>query len=183
MLFRVSSFVIALVLGVVFFSAQEASARDYVNFSSEYGPGTIVVVNSERKLYYILGEGRAIRYSIAVGRASEQWTGESIVTRMRENPGWSPTASMRRRNPRLPRYVAPGPQNPLGVRAIYLGWSMYRIHGTNSPNSIGQASSSGCFRMRNEDVTHLYEHVHIGTPVIVLEELDEDAVQVAEQAE
>jgi lipoprotein-anchoring transpeptidase ErfK/SrfK len=158
-----------------------ASARDFVNFNGDYEPGTIVVVNAERHLYYVLGEGRAIRYNIAVGKPHEQWTGEHMVTRMRENPGWSPTPSMRRRNRSLPAYVPPGPRNPLGIRAIYLGWSLYRIHGTNAPRSIGQAASSGCFRMLNEDVAHLYERVHIGSPVIVVDELEEGTVQVAVQ--
>jgi lipoprotein-anchoring transpeptidase ErfK/SrfK len=164
-------------------AAPQAQARDYINFDTDHDPGTILIVNADRHLYYVLGEGRAIRYNIAVGKPSEQWTGEYFVTRMRENPGWGPTASMRRRNPSLPRYVAPGPNNPLGVRAIYLGWSLYRIHGTNAPNSIGRAASSGCFRMLNEDVSHLYEHVHIGTPVLVVESLEDSAQQVADQSD
>lgn len=158
-----------------------AAARDFVNFDGAYEPGSIVVVNAERHLYYVLGQGRAIRYTIAVGTPHEQWTGTHMVTQLRENPGWSPTPSMRRLDPDLPAYVPPGPDNPLGIRAIYLGWSLYRIHGTNEPRSIGRASSEGCFRMLNEDVVHLYERVHIGTPVFVVDALEDSAIQVAEQ--
>ena len=148
------------------------SAKDYVTLEGAYAPGTIVVVNSERKLYCVLGEGRAIVYPVAVGKPRDQWTGKSIVTRMRKNPGWSPTPTMRRRNPRLPRYMPPGPKNPLGVRAIYLGWTAYRIHGTNSPTSIGRPVSSGCFRMLNDHVVDLFERVHIGAPVYVVNRID-----------
>ncbi len=182
-MFRARSLVAAIAaLFVMVAVSGEARARDFVNFETGHAAGTIVIVNADKHLYYVLGEGRAIRYNIAVGRPSEQWTGASVVTRMRKNPGWSPTASMRRANRRLPRYVPPGPRNPLGVRAIYLGWTLYRIHGTNAPNSIGRAASSGCFRMRNEDVSHLYERVHIGSPVLVVDELPEAAQQVAGDA-
>ncbi|BDA86054.1 L,D-transpeptidase [Aureimonas sp. SA4125] len=138
------------------------------NFASGYDPGTIVIKTSERKLYLITGATTALRYEIAVGRPSEQWFGESFVTRKRFNPTWVPTPSMREKNPSLPDSVGPGPSNPLGVRALNLGWGTYRIHGTNAPRSIGSAASSGCFRMRNADVADLFERVHVGAQVIVL---------------
>ena len=147
-------------------------AKEFVSFTGNYAPGTIIVVNSERKLYYVLGEGRAIVYPVAVGKPGDLWTGESVVTRKVTHPGWSPTPTMRRRNPRLPQYVPPGPKNPLGVRAMYLGWSYYLIHGTNSPWSIGRAASSGCIRMHNEHVIDLYERVHLGAPVLVVNSLN-----------
>jgi lipoprotein-anchoring transpeptidase ErfK/SrfK len=137
--------------------------------------GSIVVDTAERHLYYALGNGRAIRYLIAVGKPSFQWYGQSFVQHKAKNPGWSPTPRMRRMG--YPAYVPPGPRNPLGVRAIYLGWTEYRIHGTNTPGSIGGAVSSGCFRMHNEDVSELFERVHIGAPVYVLRSL---ALQSAE---
>ena len=138
-------------------------------FASDYDPGTIVIKTSERRLYLITGATTALRYEIAVGRPSEQWFGESFVTRKRLHPTWVPTASMRDSNPALPESVGPGPSNPLGVRAMNLGWGTYRIHGTNSPNSIGSAASSGCFRMRNADVTDLFDRVHVGAQVFVLQ--------------
>ncbi|GGD26586.1 L,D-transpeptidase [Aureimonas glaciei] len=137
-------------------------------FASDYDPGTIVIKTSERKLYLVTGATTALRYEIAVGRPSEQWFGESFVTRKRFNPTWVPTPSMREKNPALPQSVGPGPSNPLGVRAMNLGWGTYRIHGTNSPRSIGSAASSGCFRMRNADVSDLFDRVHVGAQVIVL---------------
>jgi lipoprotein-anchoring transpeptidase ErfK/SrfK len=143
-------------------------ARDLVALEGQHPIGTIVINTSERKLYYVLGNGMALRYRVAVGKEGMQWSGATFVQSKRENPGWSPTARMRRENPDLPAFVPPGPENPLGVRAIYLGWSEYRIHGTNTPGSIGRASSSGCIRMLNADVMDLYERVHIGAPVHVL---------------
>lgn len=146
---------------------EASSSYERVDYPGAYELGTIVIHTSERRLYYVLGDGTALAYRVAVGRPSEQWFGESWVSDKKENPGWSPTPSMRRSNPGLPAFVPPGPRNPLGVRAIYLGWGSYRIHGTNSPNSIGRAASSGCFRMLNKDVSDLYERVHIGAPVFV----------------
>jgi len=145
-----------------------SDARELVSWNGDHELGTIVIKQSKRKLYYVLGDGMALRYDVAVGKAGMQWTGETFVQSKRKNPGWSPTPRMRRENPRLPAYVPPGPRNPLGVRAIYLGWSAYRIHGTNAPWSIGRAASSGCIRMRNNDVTDLFERVHIGAPVHVI---------------
>lgn len=146
----------------------KAEARELVNWDGDHGMGTIIIKTSERKLYYILGQGAALRYDVAVGKQGMQWSGDTFVQSKRRNPGWSPTPRMRRENPRLPAYVPPGPSNPLGVRAIYLGWTAYRIHGTNAPSSIGRAASSGCIRMRNSDVVDLFERVHIGAPVHVV---------------
>jgi lipoprotein-anchoring transpeptidase ErfK/SrfK len=142
--------------------------REVVEIDEDYERGSIVIKTSERKLYYMLGEGQAVRYSIAVGQPRFQWGGEYWISRKAQNPGWSPTPRMRRENPGLPKYVGPGPRNPLGLRAMYLGWSEYRIHGTNAPGSIGSAVSSGCFRMHNADAIDLFDRVHVGAPVIVL---------------
>lgn len=137
-------------------------------FASGYEPGTIVIKTSERRLYLVTGPGTALRYEIAVGKPSEQWFGRSWVSKKRQNPTWTPTPDMREKKPELPDSVGPGPANPLGVRAMNLGWSAYRIHGTNAPRSIGSAASSGCFRMRNADVSDLFERVNVGAQVIVL---------------
>lgn len=133
----------------------------------DYPMGAIVIKTSERRLYYSLGNGRALIYRIATGKVGFGWTGQSWVSMKTKNPGWYPTQRMRAAG--APRYVGPGPSNPLGVRAIYLGWSEYRIHGTNAPGSIGTASSSGCFRMLNADVTDLFERVAVGAPVYVIQ--------------
>jgi lipoprotein-anchoring transpeptidase ErfK/SrfK len=146
-----------------------ADNRELVSWEGAQGLGTIVVKTSERKLYYILGNGMALRYDVAVGKEGMQWSGDTFVQSKSRNPGWNPTPRMRRENPGLPEYVPPGPDNPLGERAIYLGWSEYRIHGTNAPHSIGRAASSGCIRMRNQDVKDLFERVHIGAPVQVIQ--------------
>lgn len=138
-----------------------------VDFPNDFGMGAIIIRTTERRLYYTLSNRQAMRYEIAVGSPQNQWYGTSYVSSKREDPSWTPTPSMRRKNPRLPAYMAPGPDNPLGVRAIYLDWGAYRIHGTNAPGSIGQAVSNGCFRMRTPDVLDLYERVHIGAPVYV----------------
>ena len=144
-----------------------AQARDIVALDKKYALGSIVIDTSERSLYYALGHGQAIRYRVAVGKPEFQWVGQTFVQSKRKNPGWRPTLRMRRLG--YPRYVPPGPRNPLGVRAIYLGWSEYRIHGTNAPASIGRAASSGCIRMLNKDVVDLYDRVHIGAPVYVVQ--------------
>jgi len=144
------------------------STKEMVDFDEDFPRGTIVVKSAEKKLYYTLGDGRALRYSIAVGQPRFQWSGDLWISRKAQNPGWSPTPRMRRENPGLPKYVGPGPRNPLGPRAMYLGWSEYRIHGTNAPYSIGSAASSGCFRMHNADALDLFERVHIGALVHVL---------------
>ena len=143
-------------------------ARPEIAFEAEADPGTIVVKTSERKLYLVTAPGKAMVYDIAVGKPSEQWFGKSWVSRKRRAPTWVPTPSMREKNPRLPQSIGPGPSNPLGERAINLGWGAYRIHGTNKPRSIGSAASAGCFRMLNADVKDLFERVHVGAEVRVL---------------
>jgi lipoprotein-anchoring transpeptidase ErfK/SrfK len=133
-------------------------------------PGTIIVNTSERFLYLILGGGRALRYGIGVGRDGFQWQGMVRITNKKEWPDWTPPPEMIARQPFLPRFMAGGPGNPLGARALYLGQTVYRIHGTNQPQTIGTAVSSGCFRLTNPDVSDLYERVPVGTKVIVLQQ-------------
>lgn len=142
--------------------------RQSVSFSSNYKPGDIVVSFGDRRLYHVTGEGRATSYPIAIPREQSRWSGVTSVSMKRENPSWTPTPTMLKENPRLPRYVPGGhPMNPLGNRAMYLGSSLYRIHGTDAPWTIGQAVSKGCIRMFNEDVMHLYPRVKVGSKVIV----------------
>lgn len=146
--------------------------RRTVAFDAKYGAGTIVVNTGERRLYYTLGNGKAIRYGVGVGRDGFTWSGTHRVTRKAEWPGWTPPATMIRREAakgrKLPAYMPGGPDNPLGARALYIGSTIYRIHGTNQPWTIGQAMSSGCIRMANEDVTHLYSVADVGTKVVVV---------------
>jgi len=152
-------------------ASRPASARiqrEIVNFASGYAPGTVVVSTSERRLYFVLPGHRAVKYGIGVGRAGFDWAGSQTISRKQEWPDWIPPAEMIQRRPDLPRYMAGGPENPLGARAMYLGASLYRIHGSNEPETIGQAVSSGCIRMLNEDVVDLYDRVKVGTPVVVL---------------
>jgi len=131
----------------------------------DYPRGAIVINITERRLYYSLGDGKALVYRVAVGKTGFGWTGQSWVSQKTKNPAWYPTARMQAEG--APDYVPPGPQNPLGVRALYLGSSMYRIHGTDAPWTIGEAVSKGCIRMYNEDVLDLYPRVPIGTRVTV----------------
>lgn len=143
-------------------------SRSVVNFSPKYRPRQIIVSFGDRKLYYIYRRGQAISYPIAVPRAQSRWSGVTHVSQKRVNPGWTPTPEMRRENPRLPAHVPGGhPLNPLGVRALYLGSSLYRIHGTDAPWTIGSAVSKGCIRMYNEDVIDLYRRTRVGTRVTV----------------
>lgn len=135
----------------------------------EYEPGTVVVSTSKRRLYYVLGHGQAIEYGVGVGREGFTWSGTKAVSRKREWPDWRPPAQMLKRRPDLPRYMEGGMENPLGARAIYLGSSEYRIHGSNEPDTIGAAVSSGCIRMTNRDVVDLYGRVKVGTKVVVLQ--------------
>ncbi|ACB95411.1 L,D-transpeptidase [Beijerinckia indica] len=144
-----------------------APARETVSYSTRYAPGTIVVSTDERRLYYVLPNNQAIRYGIGVGRPGFEWHGVKTVAMKREWPSWTPPAQMLRRRPDLPRFMPGGPDNPLGARALYIGGTLYRIHGSNEPETIGQAVSSGCIRMTNEDVTDLYSRVKVGTRVIV----------------
>jgi lipoprotein-anchoring transpeptidase ErfK/SrfK len=142
--------------------------RQEVSFPTKEPAGTIVVDTANTQLYYVLGGGRAIRYGIRVGREGFTWTGVQKITRKAEWPDWHPPAEMIERQPYLPRFMAGGDGNPLGARAMYLGNTVYRIHGTNQPSTIGQFVSSGCFGMLNEDVSDLYERVKVGTRVVVL---------------
>ncbi|MCP8940046.1 L,D-transpeptidase [Alsobacter sp. SYSU M60028] len=148
----------------------EATAipRETVSFDGAYKPGTIVVSTSERRMYFVLGDGRAIRYGVGVGRPGFEWAGVKTITAKREWPDWRPPSEMLRRRPDLPRYMPGGPDNPLGARAMYLGSSLYRIHGSNEPDTIGQAVSSGCIRMLNDDVVDLYQRARVGAQVVVL---------------
>jgi lipoprotein-anchoring transpeptidase ErfK/SrfK len=143
-------------------------APPVVPFSGPQGAGTVVIDTSGRSLYYVLGGGRAYRYSIAVGREGFTWTGTQRVSRVQSWPDWRPPAEMRQRQPHLPLVMTGGVHNPLGAKAIYLGSTLYRIHGTNDSRSIGSASSSGCFRMTNGNVMHLASLVRSGTTVQVL---------------
>ncbi|HVX77785.1 MAG TPA: L,D-transpeptidase [Bradyrhizobium sp.] len=142
--------------------------RQIVSYPSREAPGTIIIDTPHTYLYYVLGGGQAIRYGIGVGREGFTWSGVQSVTRKAEWPDWTPPAEMIARQPYLPRYMAGGPGNPLGARAIYLGDTVYRIHGTNAPETIGTRVSSGCIRLTNQDVTDLYSRVSVGTKVIVL---------------
>src|SRR4051812_34507307 len=146
-------------------------APPVVAFPYDYAPASIVIDTSGRRLYYVLPEGRAFEYPISVGREGFNWTGTEAVSRKQEWPDWYPPAEMRQRDPRLPEKMTGGIRNPLGAVALYLGNTLYRIHGTNDVKSIGQAQSSGCFRMMNPAVTHLAGLVEIGTPVSVVAEL------------
>jgi lipoprotein-anchoring transpeptidase ErfK/SrfK len=142
--------------------------RETVFFDEDFTPGTVVIKTSERRLYFVLPDNKAIRYGIGVGRDGFRWSGTEAVSKKQEWPDWRPPAEMLERRPDLPRYMAGGPENPLGARALYLGKSLYRIHGSNEPDTIGHAVSSGCFRMLNDDVVDLYERVSVGTSVVVL---------------
>jgi len=151
-----------------FFSFNSASGRNMVSFSKRYSPGTIIVSFGDRRLYHVRKRGRAMSYPIAVPRPEARWGGTLRVSQKRVNPGWTPTARMRRENPSLPAHVPGGhPRNPLGSRALYLGSTLYRIHGTDAPQLIGRQVSSGCIRMHDSHVQELYNRTRIGTRVIV----------------
>jgi lipoprotein-anchoring transpeptidase ErfK/SrfK len=147
---------------------QGAVPREVVAWTGTQAPGNIVVSTEERRLYLVLGDGKALRYGVGVGRPGFEWSGAKTVTNKREWPDWTPPSEMLRRRPDLPRHMAGGPENPLGARAMYLGSSLYRIHGSNEPDTIGQAVSSGCIRMTNEDVSDLYNRVKVGATVTVM---------------
>ena len=138
-----------------------------VSYNAQAAAGSIIINTKENRLYFILGEGKAVMYRVATAKRGFEWKGTHQVSAKAKWPSWRPPASMRARHPELPRFMAGGPENPLGARAMYLGSSIYRIHGTNAPKSIGKAASSGCIRMLNQDVTELYNHVKIGATVIV----------------
>jgi lipoprotein-anchoring transpeptidase ErfK/SrfK len=142
--------------------------RQTVSYATREAPGTIIIDTPNTYLYYVLGNGQAIRYGIGVGRDGFTWSGTQSVTKKAEWPDWTPPPEMIQRQPYLPRHMAGGPGNPLGARAMYLGGTVYRIHGTNAPETIGKHVSSGCIRLTNDDVSDLYSRVNVGTKVIVL---------------
>jgi lipoprotein-anchoring transpeptidase ErfK/SrfK len=142
--------------------------KQEVAYAGPHAAGTVVIDTPNRFLYLVQPGGRALRYGIGVGRPGFEWGGAKTVTRKAEWPSWTPPAEMRKRRPDLPHFMAGGGDNPMGARAMYLGSSLYRIHGTNEPHTIGQAVSSGCIRMTNDDVTDLYERVRVGMKVIVI---------------
>jgi lipoprotein-anchoring transpeptidase ErfK/SrfK len=142
--------------------------RQVVDYSTPEAPGTVVIDTPHTFLYFVLGGGKAMRYGIGVGREGFTWAGVKQIARKAEWPDWYPPQEMIARQPYLPRFTAGGPGNPLGARAMYLGSSEYRIHGTNNPATIGKQVSSGCIRLTNEDVTDLYERVKLGAKVVVL---------------
>lgn len=142
--------------------------KQMVEYDGNHAAGTIVIDTPNKYLYLVQGDGKALRYGIGVGRPGFAWAGVKSVTRKAEWPGWTPPPEMRKRRPDLPTHMEGGEDNPLGARALYLGSSLYRIHGTNEPSTIGQAVSSGCIRMRNQDVIDLYNRVRVGTKVIVI---------------
>lgn len=139
-----------------------------VNYKSSKAEGSIIINTKTNELYYVLGYGKAVKYRVATAKKGFEWKGTHKVSRKNVWPEWRPPVEMRKRHPELPAYMAGGPKNPLGARAMYLGSSIYRIHGTNTPSSIGKAASSGCIRMLNDDVTELFQLVKIGTEVTVL---------------
>lgn len=149
-------------------AGDKGSGREIVRFSPQFGAGQVVVSFGDRRVYFIQRPGEAISYPIAIPREQSRWQGVTSVSQKRINPSWTPTAEMRQENPRLPNWVPGGhPMNPLGVRALYLGSSTYRIHGTDAPWTIGTAVSKGCIRMYNQDVIDLYPRVNVGAKVTV----------------
>jgi lipoprotein-anchoring transpeptidase ErfK/SrfK len=142
--------------------------RQVVNYATREAPGTVIIDTPNTYLYYVLGGGQAVRYGIGVGREGFTWSGTQTITKKAEWPDWTPPPEMIARQPYLPRHMAGGPGNPLGARAMYLGGTVYRIHGTNAPQTIGTHISSGCIRLTNQDVADLYSRVSVGTKVIVL---------------
>ena len=150
------------------FTAAPATAREVVTFRSDASPGQIIVRTGERRLYYVVGDGMAIRYRVGVGKAGRQWTGRTHIDGMHLRPAWSPPAAVRRDKPSLPDVIAGGsPRNPMGAAALTLSGGEYAIHGTNVPGSIGGFVSYGCIRMYNQDIVDLYQRVGVGTQVVV----------------
>jgi len=141
--------------------------RQTVAYDGPYAPGTIVVSTHERRLYFVLPDHQALKYGVGVGRPGFTWSGVTFVANKREWPDWTPPAQMLLRRPDIPRHMAGGIDNPLGARALYLGGSLFRIHGSNEPDTIGEAVSSGCIRMTNDDVTDLYQRASVGAKVVV----------------
>jgi lipoprotein-anchoring transpeptidase ErfK/SrfK len=153
--------------------------RQTVDYSTNEAAGTVVIDTPHTYLYYVLGGGKALRYGIGVGREGFTWAGVKQVARKAEWPDWYPPSEMIARQPYLPRMTAGGPGNPLGARAMYIGGTEYRIHGTNNPATIGKRVSSGCIRLTNEDVTDLYNRVQVGAKVMVLPQTNPSAVAQA----
>jgi lipoprotein-anchoring transpeptidase ErfK/SrfK len=149
--------------------------RQMVSYPTREAPGTVIIDTPNTYLYLVLGHGQAMRYGIGVGRNGFTWSGVQSITKKSEWPDWTPPPEMISRQPYLPRYMAGGPGNPLGARAMYLGGTVYRIHGTNAPGTIGTRVSSGCIRLTNEDVADLYSRVTVGTKVVVLPMVDRRA--------
>ncbi|MFN0194397.1 MAG: L,D-transpeptidase [Aestuariivirga sp.] len=149
------------------FGSRNKYDRQTVDFESGEAPGTIIVDTRQKFLYFFLGDGEAIRYGIGVGRQGFTWSGTNRISRKAKWPAWNPPAAMRKRDPKLPVSMAGGPRNPLGARALYLGSTLYRIHGTNDTRSIGRNVSSGCIRLLNANIIDLYNRVSIGAKVIV----------------
>ena len=141
--------------------------RQTVRYDGPYAPGTIIISTSERRLYFVLPDHQALKYGVGVGRPGFTWSGVTVVANKRELPDWTPPSQMLLRRPDLPRHMVGGIENPLGARALYLGGTLYRIHGSNEPDTIGEAVSSGCIRMTNDDVTDLYQRASVGAKVIV----------------
>jgi lipoprotein-anchoring transpeptidase ErfK/SrfK len=170
---KVLAFAAALAAVVAVFGLTSGAAQargDMVPFSAGYRPGTIVVATRERRLYFTLGNGSAISYPVGVGRAGMQWSGASTIDGKYIQPAWEPPADIRRENPKLPPMIPGGsPHNPMGVAAMTVAGTDYAIHGTNEPGKIGHFVSHGCIRMYNEDVMELFEHVPLGTPVVVVQ--------------
>ena len=163
-----AAFAIAAAIGIAF-TATGASAREIVPFEGRVSPGTIVIKTGERRLYYVRGDGTALRYRVAVGKPGKQWFGEAQIDGKYVRPAWSPPAEVKRDNPRLPDVIPGGaPNNPMGARALTLNLDEYAIHGTNRPSSIGTFASYGCIRMLNEDIVDLYDQVNVGTRVVVV---------------
>ena len=153
---------------VATFGAAPAQAREVVAFRGDVSAGTVVVRTSERRLYYVIGDGRAVRYPVGVGRAGKQWSGRTMIAGKYIRPAWSPPAEVRRDKPNLPPLIPGGsPSNPMGAAAMTLSGDEYAIHGTNRPGSIGGFVSYGCIRMHNSDIMDLFQRVSVGTPVVV----------------
>ncbi|HHB83424.1 MAG TPA: L,D-transpeptidase [Devosia sp.] len=146
---------------------QSGIPRELVDYDTDLRVGSIVVETSERRAYLVLENGKAMRYGIGVGRDGFRWSGRHRLSRKAEWPGWTPPAAMRARQPGLPAYMPGGPNNPLGARALYVGSTLYRLHGTSEPWTIGSAVSSGCIRLTNEDITDLYDRVKVGALIVV----------------
>ena len=166
---RTAAIALAAAALVTLGTAAPPNPREVVRYNTEVQPGTIVVKTAERKLYLVLGEGQAIRYTVAVGRPGKQWQGKAQVSGKYVQPAWTPPAEVKADNPTLPDVIPGGaPNNPMGVAAMTLSGGEYAIHGTNKPESIGKFASYGCIRMLNQDISDLYERVSVGTQVVVV---------------